>query len=136
MRLSPQIDCRFQCGSFGIDCLLVINEMVRGALQPPAAHAIRPKGATMNQVLRVLAFAMSLATLSLGLGCGGETGGTGGTGSGNATFAQVQQIFSNTCTTAACHGAAVPAVPGFDLSAGVSYGKLVGVPSIERPSEM
>src|ERR1041385_4413354 len=96
------------------------------------------KGATMNQALRSLAFAMTLFALPMASGCMGETGGTGGSGggtggTGSGTFAQVQQVFTNNCTTmVACHGGST-ATYGFDLTAGVAYRNLVGVDSIKRP---
>lgn len=51
----------------------------------------------------------------------------------SATFTRVQnEIFTTTCAFSGCHGAAGTRA-GLELSAGVAYRNLVGVPSTELP---
>lgn len=56
----------------------------------------------------------------------------GGPPSPDATFTRVQnEVFSVSCALSGCHSGASP-TGGMNLSAGVAYGNIVGVPSTER----
>ena len=56
----------------------------------------------------------------------------GGPPSPDATFTRVQtEVFSVSCALSGCHAGSAPAA-GMDLSAGASYGNIVGVTSTER----
>ena len=56
----------------------------------------------------------------------------GGPPSPDATFTRVQtEVFSVSCALSGCHAGSAPAA-GMNLSAGASYGNIVGVTSTER----
>ncbi|MEE2776902.1 MAG: hypothetical protein VYE73_09100 [Acidobacteriota bacterium] len=64
---------------------------------------------------------------------GGDDGGGGG-GANAFTFTQIQsQVFTATCALAGCHNAGSQRA-GLNLSAGASFGELVGVASSQRPA--
>lgn len=77
-----------------------------------------------------------LAAALVAVGCGDkkplpfEPGG--GEPSPDATFTRVEdEVFSVSCALSGCHAGAAPA-GGMNLSAGASYGNIVGVASTER----
>src|SRR5262245_39176645 len=70
---------------------------------------------------------------------GGGSGGTGGAGGGGGTgptYEKVQLMFDRGCGGGSCHERAAAPPFGLDLTAGVSYGNLVGVMSQENSPEM
>jgi len=83
-----------------------------------------------------LGTSVALLAVALAAGCGDkktlplEPGG--GPPPADATFTRVQaEVFSVSCALAGCHSGTAPTA-GMDLSAGVSYGNIVGVTSTER----
>lgn len=89
--------------------------------------------------MRKLSAVAAVVTLTaLGWGCGShkdmpfEPGGGGP--DANATFTRVQnEVFTPSCARAGCHAGAAPQ-QDLDLSAGVSYGRLVRHPASEQSS--
>lgn len=81
---------------------------------------------------------LPLLCVMLFVGCEhSDPGGPVGTGPGpdpEPTLSSIQEnIFDTNCALSGCHAGANPQ-QGMNLSAGESFGSMVGVPSQERPS--
>jgi hypothetical protein len=92
------------------------------------------KNRRATAMLALLSIVLLILTLMSAVGCkgGSQTTSTSPTAAGVGYAENIQPIFNSSCVV--CHAGAGQA--GLALEPGVSYGKLVGVPSTESTSEL